>query len=75
MVGSCVLQYVCQTAFSQKFSYQQKLLVLSVLKWDPLANLVKLTALSQEAVSLSAVTIVQPGNLDPSFQITLLSMG
>ena len=51
------------------------MLVLSVLKWDPLANLVKLTALSQEALSLSTVTIVQPGNLDPGFQITLLSMG
>ena len=51
------------------------MLVLSVLKWDPLANLVKLTALSQEAFSLSTVTIVQPGILEPSFQITLLSMG
>ena len=30
--------------------------------------------LSAEAVSLSTVTTVQPENLDPNFQITLLPM-
>ena len=59
-------------------SYQQKLLVLSLIKWDPSVVKSKPQAIAvfmlMELLGLSLVATVQPVDLDTKSSITLWSM-